>query len=96
MSSSAHFVCASAVLFLCGFEGAAAATVYEGIAEIESTTLPDVSGSVRFSQDFGSPCVHVSATINGLTDGLHGFHVHQYGDLTSDYDKSSLGAHFTP
>ena len=71
-------------------------TVYEAVATIQSSTLPAVAGTVRFSQDFGSPCVHVTANISGLPDGLHGFHVHQYGDLTSDTDKSSLGAHFTP
>ena len=29
--------------------------------------------------------VKVTYHINGLSDGLHGFHVHEYGDLTDGY-----------
>jgi Cu/Zn superoxide dismutase len=72
------------------------AVVFEAIAAVESTTNSDIRGTVRFSQVFGSPCVHVRANILDLPDGEHGFHVHQYGDLTSTTDLSSLGAHFVP
>jgi len=73
-----------------------AATIYEGIASISSSLYPNANGTVRFSQEFGSSCVRVTANIVGLPEGLHGFHVHQYGDITSDTDKSSVGAHFVP
>lgn len=35
----------------------------------------------------------VVARVNGLSDGLHGFHVHTYGDLSSP-DAVSAGPHF--
>ena len=72
------------------------ATIYTAVADIASSVDSGISGTVEFNQDFGSDCVHVEATLYGLPDGQHGFHVHQYGDLTSDIDKSSLGAHFVP
>jgi Cu-Zn family superoxide dismutase len=51
-----------------------------------------VTGIVKFIQD--NKRVTVSYEIKGLKDGLHGFHVHEYGDLT---DKcNSTCAHFNP
>lgn len=39
--------------------------------------------------------VLVVADVEGLTEGKHGFHVHQYGDMTSA-DGTSAGGHFNP
>ena len=36
-----------------------------------------VTGVVRFSME--AKTLHIDYTINGLTDGEHGFHIHQYG-----------------
>ncbi|MCI5066647.1 superoxide dismutase family protein [bacterium] len=38
--------------------------------------------------------VEVSAQVMGLSEGKHGFHVHQYGDCSSE-DASSAGGHFS-
>ncbi|EDL33068.1 copper chaperone for superoxide dismutase, isoform CRA_a [Mus musculus] len=50
------------------------------------TTLP--------SQELSSELCLIEGTIDGLEPGLHGLHVHQYGDLTRDCN--SCGDHFNP
>ncbi|XP_008577213.1 PREDICTED: copper chaperone for superoxide dismutase [Galeopterus variegatus] len=52
-----------------------------------------VQGVVRFLQLTPERCL-IEGTIDGLEPGLHGFHVHQYGDLTNNC--SSCGDHFNP
>ena len=52
----------------------------------------NVSGHVKFKQVKNR--VKVSYEIHGLSDGEHGFHVHEYGDLTDGCASSC--AHFNP
>ncbi|XP_060031947.1 copper chaperone for superoxide dismutase [Erinaceus europaeus] len=52
-----------------------------------------VQGVVRFLQLSPERCL-IEGTIDGLEPGLHGLHVHQFGDLTEDC--SSCGDHFNP
>ena len=52
----------------------------------------NITGIIKFIQSHNR--VKVSYDITGLKDGLHGFHVHNYGDLT-DGCKSAC-AHFNP
>jgi len=51
-----------------------------------------VSGEVRFIDDGGS--LHIDYNITGLTDGEHGFHIHEYGDLTDGCESAC--SHFNP
>ncbi len=51
-----------------------------------------VSGVVRFTQE--KNVLHIDYDIQGLSDGEHGFHIHQYGDLTDGCDSAC--SHFDP
>jgi len=66
--------------------------VHHAIAVLKSDAI---SGIVHFYQTGGptSP-VSVIGNVTGLSTGYHGFHVHQYGDM-SDGCKSMKG-HFNP
>lgn len=54
-----------------------------------------IKGSVIFTEDLKNNCVNVDINIVGLKkNALHGFHVHESGDLTSHCE--SMCAHFNP
>ncbi|XP_018320041.1 superoxide dismutase [Cu-Zn]-like [Agrilus planipennis] len=53
-----------------------------------------VKGTVFFEQADSKAPVKVTGEITGLTKGLHGFHVHEFGDNTNGC--ISAGAHFNP
>ncbi|XP_075957318.1 superoxide dismutase [Cu-Zn] [Anarhichas minor] len=54
----------------------------------------DASGTVYFEQESDSAAVKLTGEIKGLTAGLHGFHVHAFGDNTNGC--VSAGPHFNP
>ncbi|MGH8710246.1 MAG: superoxide dismutase family protein [Burkholderiales bacterium] len=62
-------------------------------ANLQPTKGNKVSGTVTFTQKGNK--VLVVANVNGLTPGLHGFHVHEKGDC-STADAMSAGGHFNP
>ena len=78
--------------------GAAVADSY-AVAEMRAATGWNgaVAGSVKFRQGSdGLGDVTVEIDITGLSPGVKGFHAHQYGDVRSTGDLSTIGAHFTP
>jgi len=73
----------------------------KSITEAEETTIAQcelqhsasVKGSILLIQAPGTPTL-IKGTITGLTPGEHGFHIHEFGDM-SDGCKS-MGGHYNP
>ncbi|KAF4521428.1 hypothetical protein B566_EDAN010585 [Ephemera danica] len=57
-------------------------------------TGDNIKGTVWFEQATAGGAVKVTGEVAGLTKGLHGFHVHEFGDNTNGC--ISAGAHFNP
>ena len=67
--------------------------VNKAVCVLFPTAGNKVTGLVTFTRtDSG---ILVVADVEGLTPGKHGFHVHEYGDL-SNPDGTSTGGHFNP
>lgn len=62
-------------------------------ASLQPTKGNQVGGTVTFTQKGDK--VLVAANVNGLTPGLHGFHIHEKGDCSAADGMSALG-HFNP
>jgi len=60
------------------------------IAILDTKTI---KGSVIFTQ-LKHNTLEIEYNITGLTDGKHGFHIHQYGDLSDGCNSAC--AHFNP
>ena len=69
------------------------AAIAQAIAVLHPTKGNSVAGVVRFEAVENG--VKVVADLVGLSKGKHGFHIHEYGDCSSD-DGSSAGGHFNP
>jgi len=68
-------------------------SIKHALAVITPTKGNSVHGIVTFEEvDMG---IRVIANLTGLKPGKHGFHIHEFGDITSD-DGSSAGGHFNP
>jgi Cu-Zn family superoxide dismutase len=74
-----------------GTEHGAAGT--KAIAVLYPTAGNKVQGVVSFSKERDG--MVIEASIQGLTPGLHGFHMHEFGDCSSQ-DANSAGGHFNP
>ncbi|XP_035677706.1 superoxide dismutase [Cu-Zn]-like isoform X2 [Branchiostoma floridae] len=53
-----------------------------------------VIGTIFFEQQSPGGPVRVTGEVQGLTEGPHGFHVHEFGDYTNGC--TSMGAHYNP
>ncbi len=67
--------------------------VTKAVAALHPTDGNKVHGVVTFAK--AGDKVKVTAHIEGLTPGKHGFHIHEWGDCTSK-DGSAAGGHFNP
>lgn len=64
----------------------------KAIAQLEHT-VGNVQGAVKFKQKPGQPTI-IKGIVKGLTPGKHGFHIHEFGDLSKGCE--SAGAHYNP
>jgi Cu-Zn family superoxide dismutase len=65
----------------------------KAICVMQSLSDSKVTGVVYFTQE--GDAIRITGEIKGLTPGKHGFHVHEYGDMT-DNKGMSTGGHFNP
>lgn len=63
------------------------------VAVLIPTVGNAVTGVVRFTQVDGG--VRVVADVSGLKPGTHGFHIHEFGDISAA-DGMSAGGHLNP
>lgn len=63
------------------------------VAVVHPTEGNTASGVVHFDAVDGG--VQISGEISGISSGLHGFHIHQYGDCSAA-DGTSAGGHYNP
>lgn len=74
-------------------DGKKAAEPVKAIAVVRPTEGNKAQGTVTFTEQGDG--VRVEGTIAGLTPGKHGFHVHEFGDISA-LDAMSAGGHFNP
>jgi Cu-Zn family superoxide dismutase len=67
--------------------------VSEAVCVLQPTEGNSVRGKFTFVQE--GDAVRVRGEVTGLTPGLHGFHVHEHGDLDCG-DGMCTGGHFNP
>lgn len=91
MKKTFSFVLALALL--CGSMAVAAEGPSRAVAVISPTKGNTAHGVVWFTRDGDK--VRVVADIDGLKPGVHGFHIHEFGDHTSA-DGMSAGGHLNP
>ena len=65
----------------------------KGVVLLQATEGNDVHGNITFSRVENG--VRVQGHLEGLPPGIHGFHIHQFGDCSSR-DGKSAGGHFNP
>jgi len=65
----------------------------KGVAVLHPTQGNAAQGVVTFTQESGG--VRVVAKLTGVPKGVHGFHIHEFGDCSSA-DGTAAGGHFNP
>jgi Cu-Zn family superoxide dismutase len=64
------------------------------IAIVRPVGESQVSGSIKFEPK--GEGMRIYGEVKGLSAGKHGFHVHQFGDLSDTSKGESAGGHFNP
>jgi len=63
------------------------------IAQCELQHSDAVKGTILLMQAPGTPTL-IKGTITGLEPGEHGFHIHEFGDMSKGCE--TMGAHYNP
>ena len=63
------------------------------IAQCELQHSDTVKGNILLMQAPGTPTL-IKGTITGLQPGEHGFHIHEFGDMSKGCE--SMGSHYNP
>ncbi|KAK3860384.1 hypothetical protein Pcinc_033556 [Petrolisthes cinctipes] len=64
---------------------------------LASTTLGDgVTGELTLTEDLPSRPVKVEGVISGLSEGKHGFHIHQWGVKGAEMGCVDAAGHYNP
>jgi Cu-Zn family superoxide dismutase len=63
------------------------------IAQCELQHSDAVKGTILLMQAPGTPTL-IKGTITGLKPGEHGFHIHEFGDMSKGCE--TMGAHYNP
>ncbi len=74
-------------------EVSAEPAITKAVCVLHPTEGNTAQGVVTFTKVDGG--IKVVADLEGLSEGKHGFHIHQYGDCSSP-DGTSTGGHFNP
>ncbi|KAF7637737.1 Superoxide dismutase [Cu-Zn] [Meloidogyne graminicola] len=69
-------------------------TTQQAVCVLNGDADKNVKGTIRFRQEKEGSPTRIEGEITGLSPGLHGFHVHAYGDLTNGC--VSAGPHYNP
>lgn len=67
--------------------------IEQAVAVLHPTEGFEASGTVTFTST--EEGVRVQGTLNGLSEGDHGFHIHRFGDCSAS-DGTSAGGHYNP
>ena len=66
--------------------------LYKKAVSVLAENKNNITGKIYFSQIKSK--LKINYEIYGLTDGKHGFHIHEYGDLTDGCNSACV--HFNP
>lgn len=84
---------AAMIYLIYGTTALAMDPVTNAVAVLHPTQNSSVSGTVHFIRESGG--VRITASVDGLSPGKHGFHIHELGDCSAP-DGTSAGGHYNP
>jgi len=69
-------------------------TAIKAIAVITNKTVNKLNGHILFEEDLKNKRVKITIKLSGISQGNHGFHIHESGDLRNSC--KSLCSHYNP